>query len=355
MTAVRSLAFLVPGSLETPTGGYVYDRRLIEGLRHLGWQVEVTSLDTSFPYPTAEAMAHASRTLASVADGGGVIVDGLACGAMPDLIEREADRLRITALVHLPLAADITRTPQANAELAALERRALAAAALVIVTGPSTPALLAAYDLPHSKIVVIEPGTAPVPAAERTHGTTVTLLCVATLHPGKGHETLLEALAPLVHLDWQLICVGSQTRHAETAERVRAAIVRHRLEPRVSLVGEVDETGVRRWYDSADVFVLATLQETYGMAVAEALAHGLPVVSTTAGSIPVMVGADAGMVVPPGDAAALSSALACVIADGDLRRRLRTGAQRAAANRLRTWEWASRQLSDALDRLNAHG
>jgi glycosyltransferase involved in cell wall biosynthesis len=347
---MRSLVFLIPGRLETPTGGYVYDRRMIEGLRGQGWTVDVQTLDASFPHPTPAALAHAARTLAAVARGTRVLVDGLACSAMPDLIEHEAARLRIAALVHLPLAADLTRDAETSARLAAAEKRALRAAALVIVTGSTTRALIENYQIAPERMVVVEPGTVRRTVAPRLGGSRVLLLCVATLHPGKGHEILLDALAPLTHLDWQLVCAGSLTRHPATADRVRAAIARLGLDRHVSLLGELDEPALRRCYDSADVFVLATLQETYGMAVAEALAHGLPIVATTTGAIADMVGDDAGLLVPSGDTAALTGALEHVIRDAALRARLGDGAERAR-RRLPTWDQASRRMAEALEQL----
>jgi glycosyltransferase involved in cell wall biosynthesis len=371
---MRSLVFLVPGRLETRTGGYAYDRRMIEELRQQGWAVEVHSLDASYPAPSPAASRHASELFASIGDGSCVLVDGLALSAMPGIIEREAARLRIAALVHLPLAANVTLVRAEATRLAVAERRALNAAALVVVTGTATLALLAGYRLPPDKVVVVEPGTerrgatphvgrdakrpgesgplewrGPSDPALRTTSRPA-LLSVATVHAGKGHELLIAALARLKHLSWELTCAGNLTRDPLTVERVRQAVIDAGLENRVSFVGELDEEQLRR----ADVFVLATLQETYGMAVAEALAHGLPVVATKTGAIPQLVGADAGMVVPPGDVAALAGELERVIGDAELRARLADGASRAA-ERLPTWEQAAQRLSDALRALVKDG
>jgi glycosyltransferase involved in cell wall biosynthesis len=158
----------------------------------------------------------------------------------------------------------------------------------------------------------------------------------------------------LKHLDWELTCAGSLTRDPVTANRVRTALRDAGLEKRVAFVGEVDEEQVRRLYDRADVFVLATWQETYGMAVAEALAHGLPVVATATGAIPRLVGTDAGMLVPPGHVDALADALHRVITDAGLRAQLAEGAA-AAAVRLPTWDQCAERMSDALGALESHG
>ena len=349
-----SVVLVVPGRLETRTGGYLYDRRMTDGLRQHGWSVEVRELDESFPYPTPAALGHAARALADVPGGAPVLVDGLALGAMPAVIEREAARLRIVALVHLPLAADVGLDRDTAARVRAAERRALDAAALVIVTGTATLPMLAEYGIAPDKVVVVEPGTAPAPLARGSGGAPLRLLSVATFNPAKGHEILLEALATVSHRDWHLTCAGSLTRHPVTADRVRAAMRRLGLEERVSLVGDLDAARLSECYDNADVFVLATRQETYGMAVAEALAHGLPVVSTTTGAIPDLVGDDAGLLAPPGNTEALAVALARVLRDGGLRARLTEGARRAR-DRLPSWEQAVGKMTAALGRLDTHG
>jgi glycosyltransferase involved in cell wall biosynthesis len=342
---------VVPGRLDTPTGGYVYDRRMAQGLSQRGWSVEVRELDDSFPYPTPAALEQAARVLASLPSGTPVVVDGLALGAMPDVIEHEAARLRIVALVHLPLGADISIDRHAAARLEALERRSFAAASLIIVTGKSTLALLAGYGIALDKIVVVEPGTARVPLARGSEGPPLRLLSVGTLNPNKGHEILMEALSTVPNGDWHLTCAGSLTRHPATTERVRATVHRLGLDDRVMMVGELEAGALDEHYDRADVFVLATLQETYGMAVAEALARGLPVVSTTTGAIPDLVGTDAGLLAPPGDTQALAGALARVIGDDRLRSRLSEGARRVR-DRLPDWERAFEEMADTLEHLD---
>jgi glycosyltransferase involved in cell wall biosynthesis len=342
-----SIAVLVPGRLDTRTGGYLYDRRVSEGLRQRGWRVDVRELDEGFPHPSPMAIEQARNILASFADGTVVLVDGLALGAMPDAVEREAARLRIVGLVHLPLAAAVGLDAVTVARFVVAERRALAAAALVVVTGAATVALLADYHVPRTKIAIVEPGTDQVPLARGSKDGVLQLVSVATLNPGKGHECLFHALAAVRARHWRLTCVGSMTRHPPTVVRLRATLRRLQLEERVELVGELDGEAVARWYDRADLFVLATLRETYGMAVAEALARGLPVVSTRTGAIADLVADEAGVLVSPGDVGALSDALSRVLGDALLRERLAAGARRVR-DRLPTWEQAVDRLVAAL-------
>jgi glycosyltransferase involved in cell wall biosynthesis len=312
--------------------------------------VDVQELDDSFPRPTPAALSEAARLLASIPDGRIVLVDGLAFGAMPSQVEPEASRLRLIAIVHLPLALEVGVEPAAAARLEASERRALAAASLVVVTGAPTIASLERFGVARDRIELVEPGTDPAPLARGSGGTRVQLLCVATLNPGKGHEILIRALASLAYRDWNLTCVGDVRRYPETVDCIRAIACAQRLEDRVTLVGELHEAGVAAAYDRADLFVLATLRETYGMAVAEALARGLPVVSTMTGAIPDLVGADAGLLVPPGDEAALTAALSRAVGDADLRNRMAAGARRVR-DRLPTWDDAAEKIEAAIERI----
>lgn len=347
------VALVVPGNLDARTGGYIYDRHIVDGLRAKGWVVDVHQLDDSFPRPSPAATQHADAVLAGLTGGTLTLIDSLAVGAMPAIIERHAGRLRIVALVHLPLAADVGIDAGTAAQFAEDEGRALAAAALVVVTGQATQSLLAPYNLRRDRIVIIEPGTDPAPLARGSSGSPVQLLSVATLNPGKGHLDLVTALAHVPSRNWQLTCAGSLTRHPSTAAAVRATVRELRIEDRVSLEGELDAATLADRYDRSDVFVLATLRETYGMAVAEALARGLPIVSTMTGAIPDLVGNGAGLLVTPGDRPALTDALTRVVEDREERARLAEGAHRVRET-LPAWDVSVAKMAAALESIS-HG
>ncbi|PYR00602.1 MAG: hypothetical protein DMF96_02960 [Acidobacteria bacterium] len=408
------LVVLVPGDLETRTGGYGYDRRIIAGLRGRGWSVDVQRLDDSFPWPTATARRHAARVLAAIPDGTTVLVDGLALGSLPEEVAREAARLEIVALVHHPLAAETGLDPHVAAELEDSERLALAAVRFVVTTSPATAAALAGYGVESDRVAVVEPGTDPAPLARGSQRTSptlpdtpcpepsainhqpleshqpsaishqpceVSLLCVATLIPRKGHDLLFRALASIPHRNWRLICAGSTERDPATVERLRAQLEADGIDDHVELVGDLDAARLAVQYDRADVFVLPTLHEGYGMAVAEALARGLPVVSTATGAIKELVGIHddgghantggvpsqpdrpantgsarlqpgrpAGVVVPPGDLNALTAALSRVLGDARLREQLAEGAQQAR-DKLPTWDDAVAAMERVLERV----
>ena len=347
----KAAVFVVPGNIESRTGGYIYDRRIVDGLRARDWSVDVVSLDETFPRPTASAIAQAEQQFAWLSDGTVTVVDSLALGALPEILEQHRSRLRIVALMHLPLAAAVGIGEEAAMQFAVSEGRALGAAALVIVTGRATLAMIAGYNVPSSRVVVVEPGAQVAPLARGSETSTVELLSVGTLNPGKGHEELLDALAAVPSRNWHLTCAGSLTRHRPTAARIQAIVKERQLDDQVSLAGELDAEQLEERYQRADVFVLATLRETYGMAVAEALAHGLPVVSTSTGAIPALVGTEAGLLVSPGDVHGLSNALSRVISDGALRARLAAGA-RGVRSSLRSWDQAVDSFATALESIS---
>jgi glycosyltransferase involved in cell wall biosynthesis len=345
----RSLAFMIPGDLEALTGGYEYDRRIIGGLRTLRWTIDVENLDGSFPDPTPFAREDTSRRFAALSDGSLVMIDGLAFGALAEEAAREHRRLRLVALVHHPLADETGIDPQLAASLEQSERRALATARLVIVTSRPTALGLSRYGVDPDRIAVVEPGTDPAKLARGSADALVHLVCVASLTPRKGHEVLVEALARLADQPWHLTCVGSLDRDPQTANRVRALLAQYSLSDRVTFTGDLRQPELDREYDRADVFVLPTFHEGYGMVVAEALGRGLPVVSSPTGAIAELVTSDAGVLVPPGNVPELARVLSEVIGSKALRARLAEGA-RSIRDRLPTWDIAARRMAAALER-----
>jgi glycosyltransferase involved in cell wall biosynthesis len=338
------LHVIVPGPLDQRTGGYIYDRRMVEGLRVLGCAARVHELAGRFPQADELARAAAAAAVERISSGIPVI-DGLALPAFVDSRDRLPQPW--VALIHHPLALE-TGLGAAEAQVFAdLERMLLPRAARVIVTSPGTRRDLGAYGVEDTRIAVVVPGTGPAPLARGSSGPGTALLCVASLILRKGHLVLLEALHRLAALDWHLTCVGSAERDPACARSIAAAIDRLGLRQRVTLIGALAEADLGPVYDRADLFVLPSYHEGYGMVLAEALARGLPVVSTTAGAIPDTVPDGAGLLVPPGDAQALAAALRQVISAPELRARLSAGA-RAARRNLRSWDEATRRFAAAL-------
>jgi len=346
---VRRIAFAVPGDLATPTGGYAYDRRMIAELEHLGWQIDIVDLGEGFPWPGGAARKDALALLAAVPDGRAIVIDGLAFGVLPDAAARLRSRNPLVALVHHPLAMETGLTDQQSDEFRASERAALAAASHVIVTSDATARQLAAdYGVPAACITVARPGNDSVPMAQGSRDGVVRLLSVGALVRRKGFDVLVAALATLADLPWRLTIAGDRDRDPKTSAQLDADIARHQLGDRTEVLGAVSPEKLAALYAASDVFVLASRYEGYGMACAEAIAHGLPVIGTNAGAIPDTVAAGAGVLVAPDDAGALAAVLRRTIENPEHRRRLAASA-RQAASRLPTWQDSAKLISRALE------
>jgi glycosyltransferase involved in cell wall biosynthesis len=357
-----SFAFIVPGDIKTPTGGYIYDREIVAGLTERGWRVDVHALDASFPAPTPAALRAARATFASLADRTVAVIDGLALPGLDRLLADEARRLTLVALVHHPVALETGLDPLEAERYGALERSALKYVQRVITTSQWTARALAADGVPVAKLRVVEPGV----DRRKTRGSSdpkstavpgalpdaLNLLCVGTLTPRKGHAVLLEALNEIRDRSWHLTCAGSLLRDVPTVAAIQHQIDRLSLRKRVSLLGDLDREALERQYARADVFVLPSYLEGYGMALAEAVAFGLPIISTTAGAIPETVPADASILVAPGDSRALAKALSMIIDDPARRAALAANARAARAS-LPTWATAATKFAAALDGLGA--
>jgi glycosyltransferase involved in cell wall biosynthesis len=335
---VGRVTFAIPGDLETPTGGYRYARQVIAALRARGWLIDVIDLGAGFPHVSADQRAVAGARLLAAPTNGPIVVDGLALGVLPDEAREASRSQRLIGLVHHPLALETGLEPAAARALRNSETAALAATRHVITTDDSTAAILAAdYGVARERITVARPGAPRVVPAGGSDDGTVRLLAVGAVVPRKGYDLLLDALAGLRELPWHLTIVGDRTRSAETAAALDRRIDGTQLGKRVTSTGAVSAAALEVLYRGADLFVQPSWFEGYGMAVADAIAYGLPVIATRTGAAVRNVSPQVGVLVAPGDLAALAAALRAFIGDPDLRAHCRTAAL-AAAQHLPGWD-----------------
>jgi glycosyltransferase involved in cell wall biosynthesis len=348
---VKAAAFAVPGDLSTPTGGYAYDRRMIAELIALGWQIDVLDLGEGFPRPDCAVRAAACAKLAAVGSDRPIVVDGLAFGVLPEAVRMLRESHPLLALVHHPLALESGLSAVECTALRRSEQAALVHARRVIVTSATTARLLCSdYRVPPERLSVVVPGTdrIDVDRRPRTRDGMVALLAVGAVVPRKGYDVLIAALARLVHLPWRLTIVGDRERSPSTLRFLEDEINRLALADRIALHGAVTAAELGRLYAASDLFVLPSRFEGYGMAYAAAIAHGLPVLGTTAGAIPETVPSAAAMLVTPDDVEALAGALRALIEDTGLRGRLADGARAAE---FPSWQEQARLFARALEHL----
>ncbi|MDG3039743.1 glycosyltransferase family 4 protein [Roseicyclus marinus] len=351
MTRPRA-AFAVPGDLETLTGGYIYDRRLLTEMRNQGRDVAHIRLAGSFPDPTPADMADAAERLARVASDCPVLIDGLAMGAM-DRSVLTGMAAPIVALVHHPLAHESGLAPAARDHLYRTERDNLALAAHVVVPSPHTAALLVSdYGVPADHITIARPGT-DRPLGRVAKSDPPLILSVGIQVPRKGHDVLIHALARLRDHRWQAVIAGSAL-DADHAALLAQLITDHGLSGQVRLAGRVSGEELARLYGQASVFALATRYEGYGIVFDEAMAHGLPIVTCATGAVPDTVAPGAGLLVPPDDPEAFADALAKVLVDAVARAGMATASALAGAA-LPGWDASARLVGAVFDKVSARG
>jgi glycosyltransferase involved in cell wall biosynthesis len=342
----RVFAVLPAGvdDLARPSGGNIYDRRVLGGLTESGRPVIELPLTGSWPRPEPADLHALDTLLVGIPAGSVVLVDGLVASGAAAVLPRYAGRLRVVILLHMPIG------PDRGEELV------LASAAAVVTTSAwSRDRVRDWYGLRNVDVAL--PGVDPVDPAT-PHGSAgggTSLLCVAAVHPGKGHDLLFDALAALGDRAWTLTCVGSLDVDPGHVSALQTQVYARSWERRVTFTGPLTGGSLAAAYDVADLLVLPSRSESYGMVVVEALAHGLPVVATAVGGVPealghAPVGALPGLLVPPDDPIALAGALRAWLDDPGLRERLvqATDGRRPS---LRRWAETVANLDVVLDRV----
>jgi len=323
-----------------PSGGNRYDRRALDGLRERGRPVVEHELAGPWPTPGADGLAGLDAAFGGLAEESLVLVDGLLATGSAEVLAAHAARLRLVVLLHMPVGPD------------PVEGAALRAAAAVVTTSAWSQARVREwYGL--ASVRVCRPGTDPSPVARGSGvGGGTSFLCVAAVHPGKGHDVLLEALSRLGDRAWTLTCVGSLDVDPAHVAALQTQVYARSWERRVIFTGPLTGPALDAAYDVADLVVLPSRFESYGMVVAEALARGLPVAASAVGGVVeamggTPVGAVPGLLFPPDDPAALSAALVAWLDDPALRERLGRSAARRRTT-VRGWDAVAADLDHVL-------
>lgn len=345
---MRHVHVVLPEGVDDVTrrsGGNVYDRQVCDGLRELGWHVHEHEVAGAWPSPAPETRRALAAVLAGLDDGSVTVLDGLLSSGAADVLLAAAARLRLVVLVHLPVALS-------SAGAGAAERAVLRSAAEVIATSDWTRRwLLDRYGL--ERVHVALPGAELADPAVVTPGGS-RLLCVGAVVPHKGQDVLLAALRRIGDLPWQCQCVGSTTRDLGFAAAVAADAEAAGLSGRFVLGGNRWGTELDAAYAGADVLVVPSRLETYGLVVTEALARAVPVIASHVGGLPESLGGSSagqpGLLVPPDDAQALSEALRQWLVEPETRAGLRRSAA-ARRQTLQPWAQTAATVSLVLERV----
>lgn len=334
---------VVPASIDDPhrpSGGNTYDRRLCEELPAWGWTVHEHLVAGAWPNPNPSDRARFDELLVDLPDNSVVLVDGLIASAAEALVGA-ARRLRVVVLLHMPDATERVETAVLNA-----------AAGVITTSEWSRDRIVADNGVAADRVFVAIPGVDP---AEHAVGSAAggNLLVVGPVTPAKGHDVLVAALAQLANLEWHCTCAGAHDLEPDFAQSLVAAAARAGIADRLVLTGPLSRLAIGERFSETDLLVSPSRRESYGMAVTEALARGIPVMATDVGGHREAIGQVSdgtlpGTILPTDDADGLAGALHTWLTDPDQRIRWRQSA-RIRSRDLAGWPETARTVAAALE------
>ncbi|MCR0981274.1 glycosyltransferase family 4 protein [Roseomonas populi] len=345
------IVLAVPAPLSATSGGYAYDRRILEGLRAAGHEVRIEEMPGRHPLPDAEAEAAGRGVVDRLLATEALVVDGLGLPAFAPLLDSPA-LARAVGLIHHPTALETGFSEEERAALRERERAIFPRLGRLVTTSHLTAERLAPeFGANPARIGTVEPGTDPAPRARGSDGPGCAILSVGTLVPRKGYDVLLRALGRLTDLEWTLTIAGP-VRDAVHAQGLRGLAEELGITKRITFAGEVEGEALEALYDRADLFASASHWEGYGMAVAEALARGLPLAVTSGGALADLAPRDGAVIAAPGDSNSLSRAMRRAIYDPGLREAM-AGAAWRAGQRLPRWSDRAEAFAREIERARA--
>ncbi|HTI02781.1 MAG TPA: glycosyltransferase family 4 protein [Acidisoma sp.] len=328
------VTFFTPGNFPPTTGAIVYDTRLAEALRALGASVDLKSVLGRHPEPDEAALQNAAA-IAAALPAGRVLIDGFCLYAFA---EQATHLTSAIGMLHHPMSQEPQLPEAERARFLAAERALLPCLAHLLVPSEAVRRqLVDAVGLDAAQITVLAPGIPETPRSAGSGGPGRHLLSVASLIPRKGHDTVLRALQSLPDLDWRFTICGDASIDPEHAAVLRRLAEGPGLAGRVTFVGPRTPEQMEALWQSADVFISASIFEGYGMAVAEAVRHGLPLALAREAAAPEVIPAAASAIVEPGDHVQLAKALRRIIYDADVHAAL-ADASWQAGRALPRWE-----------------
>lgn len=312
--------FLIHGDLNSLTGGNIYDRQVIEGLRLKGHDVHLISIPGQMSnFGSAGNFCH--NQLKMLAQGSIVVIDSLVLGYLNKTIREFNRKLYILGLIHLPVSMDI-KTGNAESRLSDTELDAMNSVTHLVVTGKFMLQFLETAGVSPDRITLIEPGVDTFPRKKQYNKVPSELLCISNYSVTKAQLILFRALNLLRERNWMLRLYGDISTGKDYVGILKAFLNDQNLESRILIHDKLSRHEISTPYSKADLFILPSLFESYGMVLAESLAHGIPVVTTSAGNIPFTVPASMGLFTEPGNAENLAGALDALFSDPRKYRRL---------------------------------
>lgn len=313
------IAFFAPAPLDLLTGGNVYNRRMIDEWRGAGHEATATGIGGRHPLADDRARAEAAAAWAAMAADAVPVLDNLVLDSFAPLADQLAER-RAVLLDHHPTGLEPGLDVADAAALIEIEKQLIPRFRRIVVTSETTAkTLMKDFGATDAQLATVIPGVDAAPRSQGSVGEAVHVLSIGSLIPRKGHDVLLRAMARLFDLDWRLTIAGTSRIDPACADALRVLAGELGIAEKVTFLGETTGAPLAKLWNSADIFALATRYEGFGMVIAEALKHGLPVVVGDGGAAGALLTPETGAVCPVDDVDQTSKALRRMIFDTDLR------------------------------------
>ena len=345
------LHLLIPGDINTLTGGYIYNKRMVNGLLEMGHNVQVYSLAVDFPFPSPESTQQFVNIINAIPKCETIIIDSLAFGAIPELLRKIKPNHPIVALIHMPLSIRNEFTAAQRKRLSIREKEAFSYADLILVTSPFTMNLLKGMGIDPVNIIVVLPGVEVLSHKNKYALFPRKLITVSNFTRNKGHLLLVDALKELKYLNWTLDCYGNTNFDPEYVDTLSRLIDFNNLTDRIFLHAPITGNDLSQVYVNSDLLIHPSEFETYGMVLTEAMAHGIPVIASAGGAITQTVPASIGVFFKENDTYSLQQTIKDLLLNLNKYHNLCKQASNYI-NQAQAWEKSIKEFEKALKIIN---
>jgi glycosyltransferase involved in cell wall biosynthesis len=346
-----NLHFLCPGDINSLTGSHIFTKRFAEGLKKNGHQITIHQLSNDFPFPSDKSLQTVQTILSLIPESDTIIFDNLISSSISALLKECAHRNHLICLFHLPLSIYPGFSVYQREMLAFSESESLGFIHHILAVGPFVEKFLLQQGIDKKKIILTFPGVEDCPQKKIYQPKPYRLLSVANLIRSKGHVTLVKALSALNNINWILDCYGDLDLDRQYLADLQALIRRNNLQNKIFIHGTISGKALSDAYLSADLFIHPSEFETYGIALTEALAHGIPVIASTGGGTLSTVPASMGKFFKPDDVYGLETILEVVFENTEIYKKLCNEASRYKSQAI-TWQKSADDFELAMQASN---
>ncbi len=341
--------WLQPGEIDSVSGGYIYNKNIIEGIRSQSFDLELCIPGTDFPFPSKKSIEKCKAFFNDTERSSIIVIDSLILGTIPDLIEEFSAEHTIVGMIHLPLCISPSFNIETKKRFKQSEIKSFNHSKLLIVTSEFLKSEIMKMGVDEDKIHVISPGINSEIINKSYPDKPNNLLCVSKITSSKGQLDLIKALENIRHLEWNLTFCGGFDEQDNYYKNIRQRISISGMENRIVFTGEISHVEIEKYYKQADLLILTSYFETYSMVLQEAMAFKLPIISTKTGATTQTSDSQVTRFYQPGNIPQLEKQLYTLLNYSDAYKKLTQGYSNQSVKFL-TWKDKAEQFLQVLSK-----